>query len=114
MKREEYKELDSLIRRIERLKKEEYEVWTAVANRLVNAEIKRLEAVLAASFDKKSIQNVRLMASRVEHIKDRYKNHRWVWYQVHNKVGYHDEEMIRRVKNKLSDYHFFVVRTEGI
>lgn len=101
-----YKLLDSLIRRLDRLKSEEYHIWTAVANRLVKREIEQTEAIIHAKFSVEQVDNVRLMQLRAKHRKDRYTAQRWVWSQVHNKRGYHDEELINRVTDKLRAYYW--------
>ncbi len=105
LNRRTYKLLDSLIRRLDRLESEEYEVWTAVANRLVKREIEQTKAIIYAKFSVEQVQKVRLMQSRVKSRKDRYTAQRWVSYQVHNKLGYHDNEVINRIEGILRTYY---------
>jgi len=104
MTRKQYKLMDRLIRRLDRLNSEEYEVWTAVANILIKNEIRLVYNALHEMFTEEQIASVRLMQSRAKSRVNRYEFHRWVSHAVHCKLGYHDEEMISRVTGKFKEY----------
>lgn len=101
-----YKLLDSLVRRLDRLEAEEYNVWPAVSNRLVKREIEQTKAIIKAKFSDEQVSKIRLMQSRTKSRHDRYTAQRWVWFQVHNKLGYHGSELIERVTDKLRAYYW--------
>lgn len=104
MTRAQYRLLDRLVRRIDALHAEEYDIWTPIAKILIKREIALVFDALHSMFTEEQIEKIRFMQSMAKARKDKYEYHRWVSHAVLCKFDYHDEDVISRVTDKFREY----------
>lgn len=107
MNRNQYKFLDSTLRKMERINQALEKDEAGYTHNLLVEKLGQLSMQLRANFSSQVISDVKYMRENAEFLSDRYARNRWVYYAWNSLKGYHDDAEIKRIRAKFWDYQFW-------
>jgi hypothetical protein len=97
MTRSQYKRLDSLTRKLDRIGREQELTAWALASHLLQQERIAVVNQLQTEFAPHIRSKIQVMAWAAES-QDRYKNMRWIYRQLYKRDGYADEKKLQDIR----------------